>query len=748
MKASATALAFLTCFLFIATSALGAPLRGKVAAVSKDNIDQFVFLGGSLNLACYGDSGKVSQLSSKILKKGAKYSVLKIDFEIKARKRTLRMLAAFERAQSAFTRARINRTRLELSELQAAKSTCIELSLARTCKHPPCGKKVSSSTSSQGESSSSRSSSSRANSSSLPASSSVPNSSSSSNSNVFSSNPGSNSSSESFSSSGTGLTPIARWDVVPYQRINAGESLNLGVVAFSKNGIERVVFNIAGQGYMGGSKTASTMTLNPQTNVWEYWVPLAASEFTSDGPLTVEATIYGNDGGVRDETTGGGGLGLDTLNLIAAPFAQGRYARVLAWVDATSGNDSLGAASPTENGSRPFRTVAKALKAVGDYRNDQGYGGYADGGLVYLKEGTHVYGQEGIWSGGPATENEWVTITTAPDASKANTVLQSALQSAGPLFNIKQVHIKNITINGVATIICGGEFGRTASAWLDNSIAIGNGRWIRDSTIFYNYANVYYTNDDISNIFWPTFGAIIARGLTIEHIGGDAFQNIPLVVNSRVDDIDPGTTGEHSDCWQQWGGINDSNAIIYGLKCTNLHYQPIYTQGNDGANADPDNAEGIAVVNVFMQLSAVVGSGGGTQWHRGVNHFLLWNSTFIDDGNAIHDFAIGNDGSPHWAITNISISNSVFKRFLGWRGSETIDFSESSSNHYQISDGFYVTTPGSNYTIGDPKLDLDGKPQSDSPLVDKIDPPLVPVDLDGNSRYPKSDIGAYEYSPE
>ena len=42
-----------------------------------------------------------------------------------------------------------------------------------------------------------------------------------------------------FSNSGLAfaLTPIARWDVVPHQRISAGETFNLGVVAFSKEGI-------------------------------------------------------------------------------------------------------------------------------------------------------------------------------------------------------------------------------------------------------------------------------------------------------------------------------------------------------------------------------------------------------------------------------------------------------------------------------------------------------------------------------
>src|SRR5574343_1518130 len=102
------------------------------------------------------------------------------------------------------------------------------------------------------------------------------------------------------------LTPIARTDVVPYQRIEYGETFNFGVVAFSKDGIDRVEFTISGQGYSGGVKTATSMRLNNQVGsvattghvgVWEYYVPISSSEFTSDGAITVTPVVYGTDNG-------------------------------------------------------------------------------------------------------------------------------------------------------------------------------------------------------------------------------------------------------------------------------------------------------------------------------------------------------------------------------------------------------------------------------------------------------------------
>ncbi|HRX87255.1 MAG TPA: hypothetical protein P5572_19690, partial [Phycisphaerae bacterium] len=138
--------------------------------------------------------------------------------------------------------------------------------------------------------------------------------------------------------SGPTLTPAARWDTVPYQRIESGDTLKAGVVAFSKNGIQEVRFNISGQGYSGANpKVATSMTYNDQHDVWEYWVPISASEFTSDGQVTVEATVVGNDGGIRDKNTTPGN-GLEALTLYVNP--RGSLPRNVAWVDSSSGSDS------------------------------------------------------------------------------------------------------------------------------------------------------------------------------------------------------------------------------------------------------------------------------------------------------------------------------------------------------------------------------------------------------------------------
>ncbi len=79
---------------------------------------------------------------------------------------------------------------------------------------------------------------------------------------------------------------VADWDTVPYQA-PAG-TLNVSVVAWHINGVTSVGFKING----GAEQKVTAPSLNPQTNVIEYWTPVAAST------ATVDATIYANGGNV------------------------------------------------------------------------------------------------------------------------------------------------------------------------------------------------------------------------------------------------------------------------------------------------------------------------------------------------------------------------------------------------------------------------------------------------------------------
>ncbi|MBS3089234.1 hypothetical protein J4402_05710 [Candidatus Pacearchaeota archaeon] len=326
------------------------------------------------------------------------------------------------------------------------------------------------------------------------------------------------------------LTPIARWDVVPYQRINAGETLNLGVVAFSKEGIDRVEFLISGQGYSGGIKTATEMTLNSQTGVWEYWVPLSASEFSSDGVIGVEAVVYGRDGGVRDKNTGGGNLGLDELNFTVNPL--GSLVQVEAWVD-VNGNDLTGIVNDRNN---PFRTIGKSIDKIREWRNANGFGNNADGGIIRLLPGAHNMSKGGVNGEIPVT-NEWVTITRDISGTKENTIIQHGnggtpdvrlLKAEGTTLKSSRQYDFAIYVSHVAN----------ATLWVDDCELVGPGRYVAYDT--YLVSNpTYYTNSYIHDVDTAVARAIFARNVRIERISNDAFHQTNFIVNCSATDLNP-----------------------------------------------------------------------------------------------------------------------------------------------------------------------------------------------------------------
>jgi hypothetical protein len=538
---------------------------------------------------------------------------------------------------------------------------------------------------------------------------------------------------------GAGLTPIARWDTVPYQRISAGETLNLGVVAFSKNGINRVEFAISGQGYSSGTKTTTQMTRNPQSGVYEYWVPLPASEFSSDGAINVEATVYGNDSGIRNKDTEPGN-GLDPLKLVVNPL--GTLARVEAWVEeGYSGPSAVG------DPNKPFSIIKDAITAIRTANGNRG-----DGAIIHLKAGNHT--THGSWPSDTLCDNEWLTITTAEGGTRQNT----RLMAQDSVINVQKVRVKGITLDrsgGSGSILYnnGAFYDAYAPAiWIDDSDYIGWGAWPEYQNWWSghsgavsntSYDKTYFTNDSITNVnFAVPQGTELARGLNIYDISDDAFQMVPLVVNCTADGLAGADDGPHADAWQWWGN-GAKNAIVYGFRATGLHVQGIFSRV-----LNSDTASGVAFVNVYMELAS---DAIGNSWLYGKwDHLLMWHSTFVQENNGTyHDFWFNKEPTTgDLSITNASFIGNMFSRlrtaYPELVFTQTVEFNHS---HYRWTNGEHTSTPGTDFTTGNPSLDAYGKPNAASPLLDRISPVLIPVDADNIPRDSHGDIGAYEYHP-
>lgn len=659
------------------TGAHAAPIT-----VSAGNIEDFLYLGGGLRLACYAPQASPGRLSMRALKPGAVFRSVNSTRLLRRYSRNLKLLLQRSKGagSSAVLKHQASKLKRCISELKQAKKSCKQF-------HNP--RRSSGSSMSAGSSSS-------------------PGTTSSSSASSFGLCGGEITAPSDPSST---LTPIARWDTVPYQRIDAGQTLNLGVVAFSKAGIERVEFHITGAGYVGGIKAACEPSLNPQTNVWEYWTPLSANEFSGDGLVTVEPIVIGKDGGIRNKDSTGGKVGLDAMTLTANPL--GGMPQFETWVE-VSGNDQTGRIGDE---TKPYATIGRAIDGIRAERNSRGLGNNADGGIVRLKPGEHSMSRGGIWDETPVS-NEWVTITAAAGGDKSNTSLQ---HGNGGTPKVKLLKVQGITLQSHGqydfAVYSGAE---GAQVWIDKCDLIGAGRYIDGGYLVVN--PTYYTDSYITAAYpVAAANAIMARGLNIENIGCDAFANTPCVLTTRVDDIDSGSTGCHADAFQLfWVGQGGpkGNVIIYNYQVHNAFSQSIFVADKP---AYPFVLDGAAIVNTYID-SSMFG-----QWGVDTNHFVFWHNSI----NALSDGwgYIFRDG-----ISNFSVIGNMFGSLLV---NDSI-LTEAHDNHFVIG-----TLHGHNATSGDPQMDAQGKPIASSPLCGRVAPPVVGVDVDNQVRTSPADVGAY-----
>ncbi len=213
---------------------------------------------------------------------------------------------------------------------------------------------------------------------------------------------------------------IALWDAVPYQIF--ADQFAIGVVAFHINGIDRVEFSADG----GPWTAVHEMSLNPRTEVWEYWAVLDPSGF-EDGLVEIRARIFPSGAGTPVVLQG---------NVLPAVPWNSRYSMFL---NANSGGtiveqETILSAGATNLGnvSGGSTTWCVIKPAPGLTRDDVLVYGGSYSGLVRLENVTHqgkVFGSSAkIWikdsllQGGGRTydigyqgQNFWITGSVLQD---------------------------------------------------------------------------------------------------------------------------------------------------------------------------------------------------------------------------------------------------------------------------------------------------------------------------------------------
>ena len=309
-----------------------------------------------------------------------------------------------------------------------------------------------------------------------------------------------------------GSRPVARWDVVPYQRFDG--VFKAGVVAFHEDGV-KVTFRYADKEFV-----AANPAYNDRVKVWEYFVPIDAAAL-ADGEITVTATA----------TT----LGATPVSFELAPLTL--YA---------NHGGTVGSTKATTIG--PADSVKDALALVGD------------GGTVYLKAGT--YSLNGF--GGKTGRRYWTTLRPA-EGVKRGEVKFSAGRPGMDKFRLKDILLYT-DADGYSAIV-NGENGSTV-CWLDNcKFTCVGGRYRGNSNLFGNKMGGFVTGGVTEGMNNGPDGSLI-RDHYVHSIAADTWTGSDrLVVNCHVDDVDPGNSGAHPDFFQSHAVEPDwcHDVILYNV---------------------------------------------------------------------------------------------------------------------------------------------------------------------------------------
>ena len=509
------------------------------------------------------------------------------------------------------------------------------------------------------------------------------------------------------SQDGYDATAIARWDVVPFQAF--GGTFEVGVLAFHMAGIDRVEFAVDG----GPWVAVDEMSLNPRTNVYEYWVSLDASLHDSDGPVEVRAIAYPNVGVPRvlsGEITDDSILnGMHSMRLVSYPAGLPDVFEV--FVDSSNGQD----AGATGDRGSPFSTIKAAMNFAAAGNGD------LSNVTISLLPGRYI-GPDGT----AQTGDSWVTIQAADGVDSEDVVL---IGRARPKANY--VRLSGLSIEAQTnTTIFEGWVDYDRFVWFDDVHLFGDSR-ADDTRYFTRRYHEFVTNSSYTDLPNGPGGALIVRNTTVDRIRSDAYSNSLLIVNSSVDDIDRLDSGDHPDVYQIYSpNERVTNRIVYGLRATNARSQGVFLGGIQNNFVDD-----LAFVNTLIEIPPDAGF--KTQWMVPASHILFINSAFVE-----HSF--------FWRVEdldNIFITASIFSAMKTYDvdADRVLSNITAFQNHFEFPDSYGSIVPGTNNTFGpDIFIDREGdnyKPTGLSVLVRPDLESSLPNDIFNMSRYPIAAVG-------
>lgn len=500
---------------------------------------------------------------------------------------------------------------------------------------------------------------------------------------------------------------IGNWDVVPFQRFSG--VFEVGIVAFHEEGVD-VVFSVNGVEIA----RVSDPTLNPRTNVYEYWTSIDAADHP-DGEIVLAAVI---------EPDCEGHLSRELKPLVLYANSGGSLDNeTVIWADCGSGSDTDGLGTE----AAPFATIERAFVDAGS------------GGTVYLKAG-ECYA---LTNALPSAEYDlWTTIRPAPGVSRD----QVSILTYGPdddstgRFGENMVRWQDVRLYkdvepGYSTLF---YFEAEHRVWFDGAeLFDARGQWnggnpLNGNRPFYAYYTGAYIHD-IQNA-----GYAFGRDVVMENIGSDIFRGTSdlLSVNLLVLGIDRGTTDAHPDFFQFYNPDETvDNVVVYNAL--------VYDMGAQGIFGGPGAMRNVAFVNLLMEKdpsdSALTSQITG-DW----DHVLLWHITAVDSGFFLREVD---------QLRNFFIQDNLFSTLHAGEATELPSFIIE-NNHVAALVWTQSDPMGENASVGDPGFvdePADDYHLSPSSLAVHAGIPLpgVPADVENNLYDPDSpSLGCFAYQAD
>lgn len=346
---------------------------------------------------------------------------------------------------------------------------------------------------------------------------------------------------------GADAKAIARWDVVPYQTIDC--CFEVGVVAFHINGIDRVEFSADN----GPWVAVREMTLNPRTQVVEYWAVVDGNTFP-DGPIEIRAIAYPKVGipRVLGGPIDGGANFQKGENSMFLSANSGKTLPTIAKYVSTTGDDSTGNGTQ----SAPYRSIMKAARAIQDASGK----GNADGGIIYLAPGQYRLGMYS-YALSATTATRWLTIQPQSGVSTKEVTLNGADIDG---LRTKLVRLRGLTLRAASAaeqtiLVSNGPL--VDFVWLDSCVLVGPGRTV-DAEWSNGFSGIYSTGCAVSNCR-DALGGVLVRGETVSGIGSDALTGSGLAVMCSVQGTNSSGTEFHADVMQYYSNTLIENRIAY-----------------------------------------------------------------------------------------------------------------------------------------------------------------------------------------